>query len=155
MPIHPGQRADQAHPGAGRADGTSAPVTTKRILIVDDDPHNVAILQRTLQGYFACEATCDGSMALRILSEEGPFDLVLTDERMPQMDGFKLSHAIRSGCTSKGTSGTPSTVPIIMLAADPRSWFEAELAREDVRYISKPIRPRELAEMIVVEIGGG
>jgi class 3 adenylate cyclase len=65
-------------------------VETGRLLVVDDNEINRDILRRLLesQGHVVSEAA-DGRQALDILSRE-PFDLVLLDVVMPEMDGFEL-----------------------------------------------------------------
>ncbi|HEX7215445.1 MAG TPA: response regulator, partial [Methylomirabilota bacterium] len=61
-----------------------------RILIVDDEPDMLESCSRILsrQGY-ACVTAGDGRAALAILEREHP-DLLLTDFKMPEMDGLEL-----------------------------------------------------------------
>ena len=72
----------------------------KRILVIDDDP----LVRRTLQhllgraGY-SVDSASDGLQGLDKLPE-GHFDLVMTDIRMPGMDGFTVLKAIREYCHS-------------------------------------------------------
>ena len=63
---------------------------TSRILIVDDEPDMLESCSRILsrQGY-ACVTAGDGRTALAVLEREHP-DLLLTDFRMPEMDGMAL-----------------------------------------------------------------
>lgn len=67
----------------------------KFILVVDDDPLIVETLSRVLEhdGY-RVRTACDGIRALDLMSESRP-DLVLTDVRMPAMDGVALVLAMR------------------------------------------------------------
>ena len=71
----------------------------KHILIVDDMGVNLMVLKAHLKniGDFNVEMATDGVQALEILNAPGaePFDLVLTDMWMPNMDGDKLVKAIR------------------------------------------------------------
>jgi len=66
-----------------------------KILVVDDNPINQAVLQEQLQS-LGCEVrVCgDGSQALAHL-DDSPFDAVLTDLNMPLMDGFDLCDRIK------------------------------------------------------------
>jgi len=67
----------------------------KRILLVDDHK-NMRILVTELlstMGYTILEAQ-DGKEAMRLV-EIGPIDLVITDLKMPEMDGIELTRAIR------------------------------------------------------------
>jgi len=62
-----------------------------RILIVDDDPLTQRLLYNLLRraGYEAA-LTDDGTHALEVLAEDSHFDAIISDIRMPKMDGFHL-----------------------------------------------------------------
>ncbi len=80
---------------------------TIRILVVDDEPRYLRLLDANLstEGYQVFTAS-DGEMALESFSA-GPVDLVLLDVMMPRMDGFSVCQRIRQF----------SNVPIIILTA--------------------------------------
>ncbi|MBI5524370.1 MAG: response regulator [Desulfarculus sp.] len=67
----------------------------RRVLVVDDEPMVLDVLTRYLrhQG-LETMAAGDGQEALRLFSQE-PCDLVISDLRMPGMDGLQLLHAIK------------------------------------------------------------
>jgi CheY-like chemotaxis protein len=68
-----------------------------RILVVDDEEPLRVLVARglSLDGH-SCLMASDGAEALDILeAEQGRFDLLLTDIRMPLMDGIALSHAAK------------------------------------------------------------
>lgn len=70
----------------------------KQILIVDDDPKVLLILRTTLErmsGEYGVVTARDGMEALAKV-EDDPFDLVITDVRMPGIDGIELVEAIRA-----------------------------------------------------------
>lgn len=70
----------------------------KRILIADDDPNVLLILRTTLERMsdeYRIETVQDGIDALAKVEDE-PFDLVITDVRMPGIDGIKLVEEIRA-----------------------------------------------------------
>lgn len=68
----------------------------KRILVVDDNATNRAILKCQLEGWqLHPELAASGKEALAILNNNSRFDLVLTDMQMPDMDGISLSESIR------------------------------------------------------------
>jgi DNA-binding NtrC family response regulator len=71
-------------------DDRKSPMTQPRILIVDDEPDMLENCSRILsrQGY-ACATAGDGRTALAALERERP-DLLLTDLKMPEMDGMAL-----------------------------------------------------------------
>lgn len=66
-----------------------------KILVVDDDATLLSLLIDTLSaiGYNATGAS-SGARALELLAESG-FDLMITDIRMPQMDGLRLRDRVR------------------------------------------------------------
>ena len=82
--------------------------TQARILLVEDEPTNMAILAAYLRvaGYEVVEAA-DGVIAWDILSKDSNFDLLVTDRRMPNMDGLDLAKHVRS-------NPAISQIPVIM-----------------------------------------
>ncbi len=79
-----------------------------RILIIDDEPHIVAMVTRALtaEGY-ECVAADDGPAGLD-RARQGDIDLVILDVGLPTMDGFEVLRHLRSDGAS---------VPVIMLTA--------------------------------------
>ncbi len=69
---------------------------SSRILIVDDNLHNIKLVEHFLKnrGYSAAFAT-DSATALELAQKES-FDLILLDVRMPDTDGFELCKTIKS-----------------------------------------------------------
>ncbi len=83
---------------------------TARILVVDDVPANVKLLQaRLTQEYFDVRCATSGEEALRVCAEE-QCDLVLLDVMMPGMDGFEVCRRLK---------GDPRThhIPVVMVTA--------------------------------------
>ncbi len=66
-----------------------------RILVVDDNARNVAILKKILGNAYRVATACDGEEALRTALRFVP-DLVLLDISMPGMDGYEVCRRIRS-----------------------------------------------------------
>lgn len=81
-----------------------------KILVVDDEPRNVKILQIHLQarGYTVLTAG-DGDEALEIVSDEMP-DIILLDINMPTVDGFEVVESVRADQKT-------AFIPIIMITA--------------------------------------
>ena len=77
-------------------------VTTAKILIVDDEPTNVRLLERLLQatGYRNLESTTDSRRVLELYQVFGP-DLILLDLLMPHLDGIACARAAQ-GRDSRG-----------------------------------------------------
>lgn len=81
-----------------------------RILVVDDDPINVSIIERILRASDFNVTTClSGSEALDSLNK-GKWDLVITDVMMPRMSGYELTEKIRERFTI-------AELPILLLTA--------------------------------------
>lgn len=101
------------------------------ILIVDDQPANVALLQQLLQGagYTRVSATMN-PLEVRALHREHRYDLILLDLKMPGMDGFQVMEGLKQ-------DGAEPYLPVIVLTAEPAHKLRALQA--DARdFISKP-----------------
>ena len=71
-------------------------VKTARILVVDDEPLIREFVERTLKvAGHQTRSAGDGPSALAIAQTEPPFDLLLTDMRMPEMNGDELARRVR------------------------------------------------------------
>ena len=120
----------------------------RKILVVDDDILVLDALRELLiaDGYEVTTAT-RGQEALEVMERE-PFDLVVLDVVMPKMTGFDVCRQIRTWDDEK------SRVKIIMLTAktDPRDLEIGEEAGCDL-YLTKPIDPRKLKELIRGTLG--
>src|SRR5260221_3113031 len=82
-----------AYPRA-REDSLMEP-TKGRILVVDDHPRNVTILQKILGTHHSVATAASGEEALTIASKFAP-DLVLLDIMMPGIDGYETCRRFRS-----------------------------------------------------------
>ena len=79
---------------------------SSKILIVDDEPQITRVLKTTLSSHgYSTRTAADGDDALQVIKEWSP-DLVITDLRMPNMDGLH----------SAGIFATKSQIPIIVLS---------------------------------------
>jgi len=107
----------------------------KRILIVDDEPRYVRLLEANLktEGYAVSTAT-DGIEALEVFSAH-PADLILLDIMMPRLDGFGVCQRIREF----------SNVPIMILTAKGEEHDRVrglDLGADD--YLVKPFSATEM-----------
>ena len=83
---------------------------TARILVVDDVPANVKLLEaRLLAEYFEVLTAFNGADALDIC-ENGKVDVVLLDVMMPDMDGFEVCRRLKSDRNT-------SHIPVVMVTA--------------------------------------
>ena len=65
-------------------------MSSEKILFVDDEPNVLQSMERQLRKRFSLRTAEGGEEALRILKEEGPFAVIVSDMRMPGMDGVQL-----------------------------------------------------------------
>lgn len=112
----------------------------KHILVVDDEPSIVILLEYTLkQAGYKVSIARDGKVAYDMISSQN-FDLVLLDIMLPKMDGMEVCRRIRQERIQ---------VPIIMLTAKSEEYDKIiglELGADD--YITKPFSPREVIARI-------
>jgi len=114
----------------------SSPPSAARILIVDDEPLIREILARKLSSLgYECECCENGNQALELLSRH-PHDLVLTDVKMPGMNGLELLRHIRIRF--------PSSAVILV-----SSMYDLDVAVDTLKdgaydFIRKPFRLGEL-----------
>jgi DNA-binding response OmpR family regulator len=109
-----------------------------RILVVDDDPEAVELVEFNLKkAGFDVTTAADGAQALKKARSVQP-DLIVLDLMMPEIDGLEVCKILRRD---------PATarIPIIMLtakAAEVDRIVGLELGADD--YVTKPFSPREL-----------
>jgi CheY-like chemotaxis protein len=135
-----GPQTAPAPPGGG----TPGAPRDLRILVVEDNEFNQELAANLLKkwGHVAVLAG-DGKAALAAWERE-PFDLILMDVQMPDMDGFAVTQAIRAR-----ERATNTHVPIVALTAHAmKGDRERCLAAGMDAYASKPIRAGELFEVI-------
>lgn len=115
-------------------------LTAARILIVDDQPSNVLLLEGILQeeDYTAYQSITDSRKVLSAFLDYQP-DLILLDLQMPYLDGFEIMKQLR-GRVPRGTF-----LPILVLTADitPETKRQA-LAEGATDFLSKPFDATEV-----------
>jgi K+-sensing histidine kinase KdpD len=116
------------------------PLDEARILLVDDEPPNVRLLQRTLEhaGYVNVEATTDSRRVAGLLAEFEP-DIILLDLLMPHLDGFEVMDQLTRLVP-------PSTyLPVLVLTADITTETKRKaLARGAKDFLTKPFDLEEV-----------
>jgi PAS domain S-box-containing protein len=125
------------------------PMRPLQILLAEDSLVNQKLILGLLSryGHSVCVAQ-NGQEALGML-EQRPFDLILMDVQMPEMDGLQATAAIRAGERQKG-----GHTPIIAMTAHAmRGDREACLAAGMDAYVSKPIRAKLLLDTMESLIG--
>jgi CheY-like chemotaxis protein len=115
-------------------------------MIVDDEKDILAILKSGLEtkGGFAVDTFSSGEAALQAFASHAPdyYDIVLTDIRMPKMNGFELYRKIREKNAS---------IPIAFITAFEINEDEFSKVMPSIKvrdFIKKPIRIPELIEKL-------
>ena len=114
----------------------------KKLLVVDDDPSLLLAVSETLraEGYEVVTAR-RGAEALVRVAEALP-DLIISDIRMPGMDGYQLARNLRSAPRTR-------LVPIVFLSAKDETADRIAGFRTGVdAYLTKPFEPEELAAVV-------
>src|SRR5262245_2737486 len=110
----------------------------RRVLVVDDDRLIRELARDTLAAEgFQVTLASSGGEALRLLAAEAPFELVLTDLSMREMDGLQLLEHVKR---------LHPKCDVVILTA----YASLETALEAMRlgaidYLRKPVRPAEMA----------
>jgi len=120
-----------------------------KILIVDDEPSNVLLLEQMMiqEGYDSLHGTCDSTQAIGLFAEVQP-DLVLLDLNMPRTDGFQVMEQLKE-------ADPESLVPILVLTALKDEKTKLRALRSGAKdFLSKPfdlteasLRIKNLLEM--------
>ena len=118
-----------------------------RILIVEDEDgvRNIVVRALAMCGYEITEAE-DGDEALEIIEDEAPFDLVLTDIMMPEMDGPTL--ITQAGDKLAGAK-------VIFMSGYAQTAMQDKLAEiEGAGYLQKPFTLKKVAAAVKDAMGG-
>ena len=118
---------------------------TKKILIVDDNPNMSVLLSDILEIFdFKGSHASDGNEALDKLRDT-KFDLVFTDLRMPNMDGYDLLKAIKSE-----HPGLPVVVVTGYSVAEAQ---DAMLSAKADGFLNKPFKVNEIQSLLTKLLG--
>ncbi len=137
---------ESVHPGSVSLEGLT-------VLVVDDNLTNRRILEELLRGWKMQPETAAGAReALELIRRRTnrgePFDVILTDLHMPDMDGFALVEELRRG--------PPDAKHVLMLTSGEHP---GDLARSRglgiAAYLTKPVRRAELRAAISAAIAEG
>jgi len=114
----------------------------KRLLVIDDEPNLLRAVAACLKAeHYEVSTARSGHEALMQLAEFVP-DLIISDIRMPGMDGYKLARQLR---------GSPRTalVPIVFLSAKDETADRIEGFHAGIdAYLTKPFEPDELIAVV-------
>jgi CheY-like chemotaxis protein len=118
-----------------------------RVVIAEDDDDMRAVLSELIASVGAEVAlAASGSELVKLMTDDRPIDLVVTDVRMPWMTGYNVALSARN-------SGMG--VPIIIVTAFPDDELRAQVERLGAAVLlAKPFRPEELLSLVRARLPG-
>ena len=130
---------------ASVTDGHPAPLPL--VLVVDDEPDMLVNVARILRrGRYECVTAGSGDEAMTLFQQRRP-DLVLTDLRMPGMDGLALLRAV--------TQHVPPTPVVIFTAYTSEAISQEALAAGASAFLAKPFTGAQLLESVRAALDHG
>jgi CheY-like chemotaxis protein len=112
-----------------------------RVLFVDDEPHVIDGIRRQIGRKVEVVTATSGDEALRLIREGDPFAVVVSDMRMPQMNGTQLLASVREMA--------PDTVRMILSGqSDLQQTIDAVNEGQVFRFLTKPCSPELLWKMV-------
>lgn len=106
-----------------------------RILIVDDEPGNIAILREILKSRYTVLVATTGQNAVSLAASNPPPDLILLDIKMPKMDGYEVLKTLK-------TSQRTRNIKIVFVTAKDAIDDKMTAYQKGIEdYITKPIDP--------------
>ena len=112
-----------------------------KLMVVDDELDNLDLLYRTFRRDFKVFKASDARTALEILDKEGEMAVIISDQRMPEMNGTEFF-----GLT---VERFPDTIRILLTGfTDVEDLVEAINSGQVFRYITKPWKPDQLRSLV-------
>ncbi len=137
---------------SGKPDGVEPTITSSehsvpaRVMVIDDSPDVVSVLARFLknEGCVSMEAH-SGKEGLAMLADQD-VDLIFLDLMMPEMDGFEVFKALKSGPRN-------TDVPVIMMTARNDRDARAKAEQLGIRdFLSKPVFRNQLTQKLKAQL---
>jgi len=121
------------------------PMTTGKILLVDDDENILQGYYRSLHRHFPIEVARGGESALRALEDHGPFAVLIADMRMPGMDGLQLLKIVKRRW--------PQLIRIMLTGnSDQTTAADAVNQGEVFRFLTKPCTSDQMQATIIAAL---
>lgn len=112
-----------------------------KLMVVDDEPDNLDLLFRTFRRDFKVYKADSALTALEILDQEGEMAIIISDQRMPEMNGTEF--------LGKTVERFPDTIRILLTGyTDVEDLVEAINSGQVFKYITKPWNPEELRTVV-------
>ncbi|OHD53363.1 MAG: hypothetical protein A2096_10685 [Spirochaetes bacterium GWF1_41_5] len=119
----------------------------KTVLVVDDTPDNITVLDGILRDHYNVKAAPRGAIAVKIARSPVPPDVILLDIMMPEMNGYEVLKELKS-------SPQTSSIPVIFVSAKNEEAGLAETSGMDIAgYLTKPVEPQAVLGAIEKVLG--
>jgi serine phosphatase RsbU (regulator of sigma subunit)/FixJ family two-component response regulator len=113
-----------------------------KLMVVDDEADNLDLLYRTFRRDFEVFKADSGLIALQVLEEQGEMAVIISDQRMPRMNGTEF--------LSRTVDRFPDTIRILLTGyTDVEDLVGAINAGKVFKYITKPWNPKELKTIVM------
>lgn len=120
---------------------SQADASKLKLMVVDDEPDNLDLLYRTFRRDFRVFKADSGLSALQVLDIEGEMAVIISDQRMPQMNGTEF--------LSKTVEQFPETIRILLTGyTDVEDLVDAINSGQVFKYITKPWNPENLKSVV-------
>ncbi len=111
-----------------------------KILVVDDEAIVRVSCKRILEPEgFPVDVASDGYEALELIKKNS-YDIIITDLKMPKMDGLEVLHWIKEN--------SPSSKVIVITGFSTPEIAEKSVSAGAIRYLEKPFTPETLLEVV-------
>jgi len=118
---------------------------SEKILLVDDEPNVLDGYRRTLGREFSLDTAVGGQEALALIAEKGPYAVVVSDMRMPGMDGVHLLSRIKASA--------PDTIRLMLTGhADTETAINAINEGSIFRFLNKPSTKETMAKALTAAL---
>ncbi|MFZ0686035.1 MAG: HD domain-containing phosphohydrolase [Terriglobales bacterium] len=120
-------------------------IMAEKILLVDDDSNILLGYRRSLNRDFLIETALGGTQALQLAAESGPFAVVVSDMRMPGMDGIQF--------LSKIKAQSPDTIRVMLTGnAEIETAIDAINEGSIFRFLTKPCSKEMMAKTLTAAL---
>ncbi|WP_414575048.1 SpoIIE family protein phosphatase [Anabaena sp. CCY 9402-a] len=120
---------------------TQTEVERLKLMVVDDEPDNLDLLYRTFRRDFQVYKANNARGALAILEKEGEMAVIISDQRMPEMNGTEF--------LSQTVERFPDTIRILLTGfTDVEDLVDAINSGQVFKYITKPWNPERLKVLV-------
>jgi signal transduction histidine kinase/ActR/RegA family two-component response regulator len=149
LPLADEQERLRDQPEAGTASPSSTVATSRRILVVDDEPDAARLLSMLLeQDGHDVRIACDGASALAEAGKAAP-ELVLLDLALPDLDGVEVARRLRDGLLDGSTA--PMIVALTGFGPGQRPGDDpAVLGGDFDLFLTKPVSSDALARIFAL-----